>query len=242
MMKKLTLVTVLMLCIAATSMGQVHKAALISVFGSRNLSGDPLETKLYMEIMKDSSFNLVPVVNKFEELIRTKFLPEFPFPFMSKEEVVTTPGYQDLVKYTRWASDNCFTTPADYYVPIAAFGIADDEKAINKAFEILPGDVDVVMIAYLNFQLYDAVGVGGLTNKKVHAYVNLKLFDRKLDRVFKLKEGANSDKGMAAYGGFVLQLEKVMPLIENASENLFEDMKEKLPKSLKKMTKKLHGK
>ncbi|MCX6271503.1 MAG: hypothetical protein NTU44_09840, partial [Bacteroidetes bacterium] len=218
---------------------QIRKAALISVFGSRNLSDNPLDTKMYMALMKDSSFNLTPIVNKFDALIREKFLPEFPFPFISKDEVVKANGYPDLKKLTKWANDNVFTTPADGYVPIAAYGIVNDDEAIKKSFELLPADVDVVMIAFIDFNLYDDLGFGGLTRKKVNAYVNLKIFDRKGERIFKLKERASSDKGMAAYGGFVLETEKVLPLIENAADKLFGDMKETLPKSLKKMARKL---
>lgn len=219
---------------------QIRKAALISVFGSRNLSDNPLDTKMYQLIMEDSSFNLEPIVAKFDNLIREKFLPQFPFPFLSKEEVVNLPGYPDLKKYTRWANETVFTTAAPGYVPIAAFGIADDEEAMKKAFEILPADVDVIMIAFIDFNLYDEMGFGGVSLKKVRANVNLKLFDRKIERVFKLKENAKSDKSVSAFGGFVVDVENILPLIQNSSEKLFEEMNEKLPKSLAKMAKKLN--
>ncbi len=221
------------------SEAQIKKAALISVFGSRNLSDNPMDTKLYEKILKDSSFNLVPVVEKFEAVIRENFLPQFPFAFVSKDEVLSHPEYRSLEKLTRWAGDNIYTTPAKGYIPIAAYGIADDEEAIKKSFDYLPADVDAVMIAYIDFSLYDEVGIGGFSKKKVRAHVNLKLFDRTVKRIFKLKENANSDTGLAAYGGFVLETQKIMPMIESASKNLFDDMKEKLPKSLNKMAKKL---
>lgn len=221
---------------------QLKNVALISVFGDRNLSDDPLETKLYEAIMKDSSFNLTPIVKNFDVNLRANLLPQFPFPFLEKDKVVNAPGYQELASLTRYAKfdaySNMYVTAAENYVPIAAFGIADDKDAIKKAFELYP-DLDGVMIAYINFNLYDAAGIGGLTSKKVYAYVNLKIFNKDGKVIFKLKERASSKKGVAAIGGFVPNAAKIMPLIEDASAKLALDMEKKLPKSLKKMNKKL---
>ncbi|MDX2189820.1 MAG: hypothetical protein SFY32_08140, partial [Bacteroidota bacterium] len=76
MKKSFTKILVLsvLLILSLGTQAQIKKAALISVFGSRNLSDDPLETKLYEAIMKDSSFNLSKVVTRFDSLIINSFL------------------------------------------------------------------------------------------------------------------------------------------------------------------------
>ncbi len=237
-MKKNLLLAVL-ICTAYTwSSAQIQKAGLISVFGSRNLSDNPMDTKIYIALMKDSSFNLTPVVNKFDQLIREKFLSQFPFPFIPKDEVVKANGYQDLKALTQWAKDNYSTTPAEGYVPMAAFGIINDMDAIKKSFEIIPG-IDGVMIAYIDFTIYNSGGIGPLAKKKIYAYVNLKIFNKDGKRIFKLRERATSDDGVMAVAGIITDVKKLMPMIESASNNLFADMLEKLPKSLAKMTKQM---
>ncbi|MFT6883130.1 MAG: hypothetical protein ACJAVY_001932 [Marinoscillum sp.] len=234
-MKYLKLIIIMLICTSASA--QVSKGALISVFGDRNLSDNPLDTKLYESIMKDSSFNLNPIVNKFDEAIRTILLPQFPFTFISKDEVVNADGYQDLQKLSRWPSNNWFTTSADQYVSIAAFALSEDTEAIKKSFDILPEGVDGVMIAFVSFNIYDAGGIGPLAKKKVYAYVNLKIFDKSGEKVFKLRERASSSDGVLAVGGFITDLSKLTPMIESASANLIADMETKLSKSLKKMAK-----
>lgn len=72
--------------------------------------------------------------------------------------------------------------------------LADDEKAILKSFELFPS-VDGVMIANIDFNLYDAIGFGGISSKKGYAYVNIKIFDKQGKRIFKLKERASSSDG-----------------------------------------------
>ena len=42
-----------------------------------------------------------------------------------------------------------------------------------------------------------------------------------------------------AIGGFVTDVKKIMPLINDASDKLLVDMQQKLPKSLAKMAKKM---
>jgi hypothetical protein len=227
------LITLFAILIVATSFAQVKKAAIISVFGSRNLSDNPLDTKIYEELMKDSSFNLTPIVNEFDVVVRETFIPDFPFPFLDKKDVVSKPEYPKLAEKTKWADENWMTTAAEEYVPIAAYGIADDEEAIKEAFTFL--DVDAVMIVYINFNIYDAVGIGPLTKKKIYANVNMKMFDKDGKRIFKLKDRATSNKGVAAVAGIVASPEKIMPLIQEASDNLLEDMKKKLPKNTGKI-------
>ncbi len=236
-MKLFKLFFFILVCSSASA--QINKGALISVFGDRNLSDDPLETKLFEAIMKDTAFNLVPIVNKFDKTIREKFLPQFPFPFVTKDEVVKAQGYPELKALTRWAGDNWYSTPADGYVPIAAFGIADDTEAIKKSFEIVQQGVDGVMIAYVSFNIYDAGGFGPMAKKKIYAYVNLKIFNKDGKRIFKLKERASSSEGVLAVGGIITDFGKLKPMIASAADNLLKDMESTLAKSLSKMTKQM---
>lgn len=225
--------------VTASSSAQVTKGALISVFGDRNLSDDPLETKIYEKIMKDTAFNLNPIVNKFDKAIREKFLPQFPFPFLTKDEVVNAQGYADLKQLTRWAKESWYTTAADDYVSIAAFGIADDNAAIMKSFEVVKNGVDGVMIAYVNFNIYAAGGIGPMAKKKIYAYVNVKIFNKDGKRIFKLKERASSDEGVFSVAGIITDFGKLKPMIESSANNLLSDMDDKLPKALSKMTKQM---
>ncbi|MEQ8924398.1 MAG: hypothetical protein RLO81_01230 [Fulvivirga sp.] len=224
---------------------QVKKCAVISVFGNRNLSDDPLDTKLYEALLKDSSFNIAGTVNEYEKLVRNEFLDLFPFPFKDKAEVINSDEYKALDSITvyktyawekskfNWADP---LIGADGYLKIAPW--LGDAKVIKKAFEVFP-DVDAVLIAYIDFNLYDAVGIGGISSKKVYAYANIKVFNSDAKRIFKVKDRSSSKKGVTALGGFVLDPDKLKPMVFDAAEQLFADMKKKFPKKLEKMAKKI---
>ncbi|QSE97918.1 hypothetical protein [Fulvivirga lutea] len=245
-MKKFLLILFLAV-VTVQGYSQIKKCAVISVFGNRNLSDDPLDTKLYEKVLKDSSFNIAGTVNEFEALIMNEFVPQFPFAFKDKAEVINSEDYKALdsiVTYKThiweesswdWANP---LIPADGYINIAALGIVTDKRAIKKAFEIFP-DIDAVLIAYVDFNLYDNVGIGGITSKKVYAYANIKVFNSEAKRIFKLKERESSKKGVTALGGFVLDPRKLTPMVFDAAEQLFAEMKKNMPKKLAKMAKKI---
>jgi len=227
--------------------GQIQKAAIISIYGNKNLSDSPLETKLYEALLKDSSFDISGTVFEFEKTLDEKLIPEFPFPFKEKDEVVSSEGYQNLEP--RWDMNEKeddtelekfleTLVPAEGYKNIASYGIVTDKKTIKKTFELFP-DVDAVMIAYLDYGIYASGGVGPLSKKKVNAYVNIKMYNKDGKRIFKLKESSSSKSGVTAVAGFVTDPEKLKPMIAEASEQLLIDMQKKFPKSMKKLTKKL---
>ena len=241
-MKKILLVLGFCSFVSVASIAQLNKVAIISVWGDKNLSDNPMDTKMYEKLMKDTSFNISSIVYQFDELMRNDVIPQFPFPFMPKEEVVATEGYQDLIELSTYKHgvNTYYIVPAKDYVPLAAFGVGlQDDEAILKSFELLPDDIDGVMIAYINFNMVDAGGVGPYSAKKVQAYCNIKIFNKAGKRIFKLKESAPSDKKVSAVGGIITEPKKITPLVLQASDNLFADIKKTLPKKLAKMAKKI---
>ncbi len=240
------ILTALIVIAAVTiSEAQIKKCAVISVFGNRNLSDNPLDTKLYEALLKDSSFDISGTVAEFETLVNKEFMPQFPFPFKDKTEVVNNDEYKALDSitiYKTYAWNNSkfdWASPfiaADGYLKIAPW--IGDKDVIKKSFEVFP-DVDAVLIAYLDFNIFDNVGIGGISSKKVRANANIKVFNKEGKRIFKLKEGASSKKGVTALGGFVLDPKKLKPMVFDSAEKLFAEMKAKMPKKLAKMAKKI---
>ncbi len=248
-MKRLTLGLTFLTCFiySYSAYGQLTRVALISVYANRSLSDNPLDKIINEKIMNDSSFDLTPKVEDFANLINTQFLTLFPFPFIPKEEVLNAPGYKDLSKKTSRMNDSVFSIegkvtpyiPASGYIAIASFGILDDVDAIKASFDLLPPDVDGVMIAYLSFQLEEQAGAMGMTIKRVRAYANIKIFNRKGQRIFKLKESEFSKGNVAGFRGFIVEPNKVIPLVNDAADRLFEELKKRLPKSLAKLAKQI---
>lgn len=248
-MKNIVLAFAILIAQLAVTKAQLTKVAVISVFGDKNLSDNAMETEMYKAVLEDDSWDMQAMINEFDKLLLTDIVSLFPFPFLPKEEVVEAEGYPALYEKTSYYQPNetgqkmfAWSTivPAEKYVAIAAFGLAlNDDEAIIASFDLLPEDVDGVMIAYINFNIYTEAGAMGITTEKVMANCNIKIFNREGSRIFKLKESEKSNSGVTAVGGFVTDPKKVIPMIIDSKDNLYEALKKKLPKKLAKMAKKI---
>jgi hypothetical protein len=69
----------------------------------------------------------------------------------------------------------------------------------------------------------------------IKAYLNMFLYDKKCDKVFRIREQAVSKGKVPAVGGIPINnAEKIQPLCADATDELFEDLKGKLAKIVKK--------
>lgn len=234
-MKKSFLILSLFCIASAFAQETVNKAAIISIFGDKQVTGGGLAFTVVLEkLAKDTTFALISSINKFEDKLNKSLLPEFPFPFLTKEEVVKNTDYSQLARENANGLMSLYLIPAnDYHI------ITQTEKEkIRKAFEIYK-DVDAVALCYLTFEIYDEVGAMGLSAQKVRAYVNMQMFNKEGKNIFKLRDWSKSNTSVMAVGGIMTDLDKIKKMVEEATDNLIIDMEKKLPKSLNKMAKKL---
>jgi hypothetical protein len=74
----------------------------------------------------------------------------------------------------------------------------------------------------------------------IQAYVSIKLFDREGKKVFKIREFATSKESVGIVGGIpIMSPEKLLPLCENATQEVVEDLAKRLKKIAAKADKKL---
>jgi uncharacterized membrane protein len=67
------------------------------------------------------------------------------------------------------------------------------------------------------------------------AYLNIFLYDKKCDKVFRIRERAVSKGKVPAAAGIpIMNVQKIQPLCQDATEALFEDLKGRLGKIVKK--------
>jgi hypothetical protein len=202
-------------------------------------------------MLSDSAYNLTGIVDKFGSIINNDLLKEFPFPFVPKDSVVNAPGYKDLINESKHFNKNSYQgslkAPVqvyDGYIPLAANGFLDDDtKAIKKSFDLLPTDVDGVMIAYLDFDLQNSGTTAfGLSSKKGFALANIKIFNREGKRIFKLKDSEKSKGSITTVMGMMTETKKVIPLINDAADKLFAELLKEMPKAINKLAKKIDAK
>jgi hypothetical protein len=98
---------------------------------------------------------------------------------------------------------------------------------------------DGVMKVYIDFTLVKW-GFGGMGIVKMKAHANVALFNKDGDKVFSIKEDAESKTTGALVANVpVMTPETIMPMCESAMDKLMIDLQKDLPKMIKKTEAKL---
>ena len=103
-----------------------------------------------------------------------------------------------------------------------------DECNLSKIFNTADG----VLFVFLDYNIESRMmGVAA----GVTANITIALYDKKCDKVFKIREsGKSKGKVPAVLGVPVMKPEKIQPLCEDATEVLFKDLEGRLAKIIKK--------
>ena len=195
-------------------------------------------------LAKDERFDLTSVLAKFHDDFFNTYAKEFTFDLVPEADVLGNEAYKNFDSRSG-ESDQDGTRIMDSSLPYPGYKvlIPNALKRENsnkfKMLQIFKGKADGVMFINLGFKFQPKVAVGGMGTAGVAAVMNIMLFDEAGDRVFNFVEYATAKKSVPMVSGVpVLDLDKIKPLCEEASENLMKDMLEKMPKLIKKIDKK----
>lgn len=244
-MKKLLLngFAILFLLVPSFVFAQRKNVALVSFYCDKKIGGTGLGTAAE-SLINDPSFNLKPLVDKSYERFVNEFAKDFPFALIDNAEIVSREEYKTYESKFLWDTTKTsnkvmgiqYVTAKDL---IFAYGdnqgLIKEEKRdpcnLAKIFDTADGLLFVSMDYEFESRL---MGLGaGIT-----AYLNMFIYDKKCDRILKIREYAKSKGKVPAVAGIpVMDPKKIQPLCEDATEELFADLKGKLGKIVKKSAK-----
>lgn len=239
---KLLLILITMLTLSVSISAQDKRVALVTFYSDKKIGGTGIGT-LGESLINDPSFNLKPLVDKAYDRFVNDFAKDFPFKLIDNNEIVSNEEYKTFKSIfmvdtsknvNKWAGAQ-FITAKDL---VFAYGDVTLAKESNrdqcKMAKIFP-TADGILFVSMDYEFESRLmGMGaGIT-----AYLNLFLFDKECNKVFRIREsGKSKGKVPAALGVPVMDPKKIQPLCEDATEQLFEELKGKLSKIVKKSAK-----
>ncbi|MGB3465936.1 MAG: hypothetical protein WBA74_11730 [Cyclobacteriaceae bacterium] len=252
-MKTKFIVVLLMLCAFYQANAQRKKVAVVTFYvnkhiGFEALGGGAALAGSIASLSEDPKFDLTSVLNNFHDVFFTEYAEQFPFDLLPEEEVLNNAEYQDYVSNFGETNDEerdkLFQQYITYegYKPLietASLGNKNLKAKSNemRMLEIFEGKVDGVMFVYLDYGFVKkSMGLAA----GIQAYARMKLWNTEGKKVFKINEVATSKKSVPVVAGVpVMKVDKLLPLCENASEELIEDLGKRLKKIAGKADKKL---
>ena len=242
-MKKITLPIIMLLLAFGSSFGQEKRVALVTFYGDKKIGGTGMST-IGESLMKDPAFNLQPLVEKAYARFVNEFAKDFPFKLIDTKEISGNTAYQSYQSVMLADTSKGFNKAMGIQyaiVPGMIWAYGDNQGLLSEAkrdpcnlAKIFP-DVDGILFVTMDYE-FESRAMGFAAGAK--AYLNMFLYDKKCDKVFRIRESGISKGKVPAAGGIpIMNVQKIQPLCEEATEVLFEELKGKLGKIVKKSAK-----
>jgi hypothetical protein len=244
-MRKIILSASLILSLVLTGFSQDKKVALVTFYGDKKIGGTGMGT-FGESLMKDPNFNLQPLVEKSYERFVNEFAKDFPFKLIDQNEINGNAEYQAykssmLADTTSGLNKSIGLQYAVIKGMIWAYGdiqglLKEEKRDPCNLAKIFP-QADGILFVTMDYEFQPrAMGFAA----GAVAYLNMFLYDKKCDKIFRIREQGVSKGKVPAVGGIpVMDVNKIQPLCQDATEALFDELKGKLGKIVKKSASKL---
>ena len=239
----------LLLLFAFDGKSQNKKVGVVTFYVNKSIGMEGLEGGVgaaasIASVAGDPSFDLESILKNFHERFFTEYAKELPFDFLPEEAVTNSQAYREL-KYA-WGKQNerkktsirRVLTSIDGYKILLTDSF--DKKGQLEVINAIDGQVDGILYVNLGYAFVKKLAIGGVGAAGVEARIEMNLYNGEGKSVFQIYEQAKSKQSVALVKGLpIMEVDKLLPLCEDASEQLLNDLTGRLKKITKKVAKKL---
>lgn len=242
-MKKLfTLFYLPLLILTAPVYAQEKKVAVVTFYADKQIDISKFATKSaeasITKLCNDPSFDMSSFLKNFHDQFFKNYSKKFTFDLLPEREVTGDSNYKDFVPNdpaSAGALRDELTLAAKGYKVVLPLKDNDNEKKLADMFAACDG----VMKVYLDFSM-EKKGLGGVALVKVNANVHILLFDKNGKKVFSVTESAMSQLSGSQVARIPFFVPKrILPLCENAVDELMIKLQEDMSKIAEKANGKL---
>lgn len=233
-------ILVLICAVALTVQGfaQDKKVALISFYTVKQLGfvDKPSQQDLLnsAKLADDTAWHILSILKNFREQFFKNCAYKFPFELLPEKQVLGNREYRDFIPDEGNVDDILnFKTN----LPVPGYKALPEQKKNTNEKNMLAvfTGCDGLMKVFLKFQL-DRRGVGPkMALVKVRASATISLFNKKGEKVFETTESALSQLSGSQIAGIPFMVpKKLLPLCENAADELLITLQQDMPKVAEK--------
>ena len=244
-MKKAIILVALFLAFTA-GYAQDKKVAVVTFYINKQVDVSSFGGEAQLASIKlrdEPNFNLQPILQEFHSRFFEEYSKDFPFQLLPEDQILNNDAYKAFSPIGTEAtsgplkglSAEMFNLPFPGYKIVLPVVGHENERNLLAIFP----QADGVMKVYIDFSLVKW-GFGGMGIVKMNAHANVALFNKNGDKVFSIKEDAESKTTGALVAGIpVMTPETILPMCESAMDKLLINLQKDLPKMVRKTEAKL---
>lgn len=215
------------------SFAQDKKVALVSFYAVKQIGfvDKPSQQDLLnsAKLADDTAWHIMPILKSFRAQFFKNDVDKFPFRLLPEKQVLGNREYRQFMADNGNVSDILsFKTnlPAPGYQALPDQKKNDNEKNMLTLFP----DCDGIMKVFVKFDL-DRRGVGPkMALVKVKASASISLYNKQGEKVFETTESALSQLSGSQIAGIPFMVpKKLLPLCENAADELLIVLQHDMP-------------
>ena len=191
-------------------MGQVEKAALVSVYADKRVNMNDFGglAAMVSKLVQDEKFRLVPIVTAVKDRVLKEYSKNMPFEFLPEDDVIKKEGYINLEGMDTGLSLKHFLS-----VPPGYLGLG----YLNQTAFVIP-DADAMVYVWTNFMLKKEFEILGVGTAKVRATVTLAVKNRDGKELMSIFQIGESDGVIVFALGGVFDATELLPLCDEAAK------------------------
>jgi len=233
MKKAFILIAVYTVLFAAKSQAQDKKVALVSFYTVKQVGfvDKPSQQDILnsAKLADDTAWHILPILKSFRAQFFKNDVNKFPFQLLPERQVLSNREYRQFIPDNGNVNDILnFKTN----LPVPGYQALPDQKKKENEKNMLAifPDCDGIMKVVVKFEL-DRRGVGPkMALVKVKASATISLFNKKGEKVFETTESALSQLSGSQIAGIPFMVpKKLLPLCENAADELLIALQHDMP-------------
>ena len=246
-MKKYVLLLLTVLLTGAFAQAQEKRVAIVTFYADKLIGANKLDEGARQSFYKlaeeeNEQFDIEPIFKTFHKTFKDDYLEYFPFEVVPEEAVLNDAEYKAYqLPSSISVNENRFIPIEGYQVLVSGGNMLRSWRTESHMIAALSDlDVDGVMYVTLYYTWEPKIALGGMGNVGIKAHILMELYNKEAKKVFSHEESAVSKKSVALVGAVpVMDYAKLIPMCENATEELTKDLRKKIGKLTKKTNKSL---
>jgi len=228
---------------------QDKKVAVVTFYVNKSVSMADLDGTLgtaasVAAMAGDPKFDLESILKEFHQKFFTEYAKVLPFEFIPEEKVINSESYQNLRYAWDKQNDRNKSSVRRVYTGIDGYKIllteSFNKKGQMEVLHSIESEADGIMYINLSYAFIKKLAFGGMGAAGVEARIEMLLYNKEGKNVFRIYEKAQSKASVALVKGIpVMEAGKILPLCEDASEQIIDDLNDRLKKINKKVARKL---
>ena len=180
--------------------------------------------KVVQRIVEDDKFDLQPALDNLHNKTYNNFATNLPFSLIDEKKLLSYDKYKNFEMFTNIDRESRYLLTPEGYMKYSPTFFTGALNKRSKILEAIPEEADAAMTVYVDYQFVKRnIPMIPVKMAAIKARVRMDIYNKKNERVLKIRENAESDEEIKAIAGVMTDTDKIRSMTLNATNKALEE-------------------